>query len=91
MPRARRDEVFPPDENCFAHLYNRCVQGAYLCGVDHDPRVARLLGVCRMGCRATDGCRYFSLNRLELAPCDPMFRLARNFAAIAIGVHIEPC
>jgi REP element-mobilizing transposase RayT len=34
MPRARRDEVFPPDENCFAHLYNRCVQGAYLCGVD---------------------------------------------------------
>ncbi len=34
MPRPTRDEVFPPDENCFAHLYNRCIDGAYLCGED---------------------------------------------------------
>ena len=34
MPRPLRDEVFPPDENCFAHLYNRCIDGAYLCGRD---------------------------------------------------------
>jgi REP element-mobilizing transposase RayT len=35
MPRPLRDDVLPPDESCFAHLYNRCVQGTYLCGVDH--------------------------------------------------------
>ena len=34
MPRDLRDVVFPPDENCFAHLYNRCIDGAYLCGSD---------------------------------------------------------
>ena len=32
MPRTNRDEVLPPDENCYAHCYNKCVQGAYLCG-----------------------------------------------------------
>ena len=35
MPRPLRDDVLPPDESCFAHLYNRCVQGTYLCGIDH--------------------------------------------------------
>jgi len=35
MPRPLRDEILPPDENCFAHLYNRCVQGLYLCGKDY--------------------------------------------------------
>jgi hypothetical protein len=34
MPRPLRDDVLPPDESCFAHLYNRCVQGTYLCGID---------------------------------------------------------
>lgn len=34
MPRPRRDEVLPPDEVCFAHCYNRFVQGSYLSGVD---------------------------------------------------------
>jgi REP element-mobilizing transposase RayT len=39
MPRDLRDKVFPPDENCFAHLYNRCIDGAYLCG--NDPRTGK--------------------------------------------------
>jgi hypothetical protein len=34
MCRPLRDEVLPPNESCFAHLYNRCVQGTYLCGKD---------------------------------------------------------
>lgn len=35
MPRPLREEILPPDENCCAHLYNRCVQGLYLCGKDY--------------------------------------------------------